>query len=234
MKISRAEIIASGKINPDILGEFTASLHSANYEFSQKSHIGAEEDFKGDDEDPRKMKHHLAVDNVEVVHEQSDFASNEDYIDKMAAAKATEYARKVANVRGTEADPDFMEEQIRNLVAGNDKVREVRCIKGQQLKDLGMNLHYEVGKGAQSEPRCIVVDYRGNPESDEVDLALVGKGLTFDTGGLNLKPTRFIEEMHLDKGGACAVMGALHGTMNLQLKKNVVFVMAIAENAIGA
>lgn len=96
-----------------------------------------------------------------------------------------------------------------------------------------MNLFYEVGKGAQSEPRCVLVNYRGNPDSDEVDVALVGKGLTFDTGGLNLKPTRFIEDMYLDKGGACAVMGALHGTLSLKLRKNVVFVMAFAENAIG-
>ena len=80
----------------------------------------------------------------------------------------------------------------------------------------------------------MIVDYRGNPESDEVEIAMVGKGLTFDTGGLNLKPTRFIEDMHLDKGGACAVMGALHGTLSLGLQKNVVFVMALAENAIGA
>ena len=61
----------------------------------------------------------------------------------------------------------------------------------------------------------------------------MGKGLTFDTGGLNLKPTKHIEDMHLDKCGACAVMGALHGTMSLKLKKNIVFVMAFAENAIG-
>lgn len=79
-----------------------------------------------------------------------------------------------------------------------------------------------------------MVNYRGNPDSEDVDVALVGKGLTFDTGGLNLKPTRAIEEMHLDKGGACAVMGALHGALELKVKKNVVFVMALAENAIGA
>jgi len=79
-----------------------------------------------------------------------------------------------------------------------------------------------------------MVHYEGNPDDAEtIDCALVGKGLTFDTGGLNLKPTRFIEDMHLDKGGACAVMGALHGTLELKPKKNVVFVMALAENAIG-
>lgn len=72
-----------------------------------------------------------------------------------------------------------------------------------------MNLFYAVGKAATSEPRCVVVHYKGNPDSDEVDVALVGKGVTYDTGGLNLKPTGFIEDMYGDKGGACAVLGAL-------------------------
>ena len=155
-------------------------------------------------------------------------------MEKLAAAKATEYTRQIANVRGSEADPCFMEAKIHELVAGHPNVAETRVLKGEELKDLGMNLFYEVGKGAQSPPRCVIVDYRGNPESSTVEHALVGKGLTFDTGGLNLKPTRAIEDMHLDKGGACAVMGALHGALSLNLKKNVVFVMAIAENAIGA
>jgi len=61
----------------------------------------------------------------------------------------------------------------------------------------------------------------------------VGKGLTFDTGGLNIKKSG-MEEMFLDKTGACAVMGALKGTLELKLKKNVVFVCAFAENAIGS
>ena len=69
MKVSEAEIIASSKINADILGEFTASLHSANFEYTLKSYIGAEEDFKGDENDPRKLKHHSAIDNFTVSHE---------------------------------------------------------------------------------------------------------------------------------------------------------------------
>ncbi len=79
----------------------------------------------------------------------------------------------------------------------------------------------------------MAVHYKGNPDSDKVDVALVGKGLTYDTGGLNIKKST-MEEMHLDKGGACAVMGALQGAMDLKLKKNIVFVMAFAENAIGS
>lgn len=86
---------------------------------------------------------------------------------------------------------------------------DFRVIKGQELVDLGMNLFYNVGKAATSEPRCVTVYYKGNPESNEVDVAFVGKGLCYDTGGLNLKPTGSIEDMYYDKAGACAVMGAL-------------------------
>jgi len=65
-------------------------------------------------------------------------------------------------------------------------------------------------------------------------VALVGKGVTFDTGGLNLKPTGYMEDMYGDKGGACAVIGALHGCLELRPKKNVLFAVGLAENAIDA
>jgi leucyl aminopeptidase len=96
-----------------------------------------------------------------------------------------------------------------------------------------MGCFYEVGKGAEIEPRYMAVHYKGNPQSEEIDVALVGKGLTYDTGGLNIKKST-MEEMHLDKGGACAVMGALVGTLDLAIPRNIVFVLGFAENAIGA
>ena len=97
-----------------------------------------------------------------------------------------------------------------------------------------MNLLHAVGKGATSEPRCVAVYYKGNPASDDVEVALVGKGITFDTGGLHLKGYGNMEQMYLDKGGACSVIGALHGAMELGLKINAVFAMGLAENAIDA
>ena len=97
-----------------------------------------------------------------------------------------------------------------------------------------MNLFYNVGKGAVSQPRCVIVHYEGNPEqSDQIDFALVGKGITFDTGGLNLKPSNSIEDMYGDKGGSCAVIGALMGTIELGIKKNIIFACSFAENSIG-
>ena len=96
-----------------------------------------------------------------------------------------------------------------------------------------MNLFYNVGKGADSQPRCVMVHYVGNPSSKEVDIAFVGKGVTFDTGGLNLKMV-MIEDMYGDKGGSCAVVGALKGTLELGMKKNIIFACGFAENAIGS
>ena len=126
-----------------------------------------------------------------------------------------------------------MEARVRDLLAANpcDKITDVRCIKGDDLLAHKMGLFHAVGRGAQSAPRCMVVKYTGNPESDET-LALVGKGLTYDTGGLNLKATGYMESMYGDKNGSCAVIGALHGVLETQPKLNIVFAMGFAENAI--
>ena len=120
------------------------------------------------------------------------------------------------------------------LADGHDKVLETRILRADQLQNLGMNLFYNVGKGAISQPRCVIVNYQGDPSRpDEVDFALVGKGVTYDTGGLNLKPTGYMEDMYGDKGGSCAVIGALQGTLELGFKKNIIFACGFAENAIG-
>ena len=97
-----------------------------------------------------------------------------------------------------------------------------------------MNLFHAVGQAATSEPRALIINYQGNKDSSEVDLALIGKGVTFDTGGLNLKPTGSMETMYGDKNGACAVLGALHGCLDMQPQVNIVFAIGLAENAIDA
>ena len=105
-------------------------------------------------------------------------------------------------------------------------------MNGKDLQDQGMDLFYAVGQAAEDEPRCVLVNYQGDPDSSEVQLALVGKGVTYDTGGLNLKPGASMITMFGDKNGACAVLGALHGTLKMKPKKNIVFAVGLAENAI--
>lgn len=71
-----------------------------------------------------------------------------------------------------------------------------------------MFLFWNVGKGAACQPRCVMIHYQGNPDSNDVDFAIVGKGITYDTGGLNIK-LQMMELMYQDKGGSCAVLGSL-------------------------
>jgi leucyl aminopeptidase len=90
-----------------------------------------------------------------------------------------------------------------------------------------------VNQGSRKEPKLIIVKYQG-AGSKEKYTALIGKGVTFDTGGLNLKPTGSMETMRMDMSGTAAVIGTLKNTIALGLKKNVLFVCAVAENAIGS
>jgi leucyl aminopeptidase len=93
-----------------------------------------------------------------------------------------------------------------------------------------MGLLTAVGQGAAVPPRLVVLEYRG---SASAPVALVGKGITFDTGGIHLKPSGYIEDMYLDKAGAAAVVGAIWTLHQLQSPVHVVGVLALAENAIG-
>lgn len=105
-------------------------------------------------------------------------------------------------------------------------------LKGEELPKNGMNLFWNVGKGAACLPICVMINYKGRDDTDEVDFAIVGKGVTYDTGGLNIK-LQMMEMMYQDKGGSCAVLGALQGCIELKMKKNIVFACAFADNAIG-
>ena len=127
-----------------------------------------------------------------------------------------------------------MEKQIRDLITAEkcEQVKEVRTLATKELLENGMKLLYAVGQSAEDEPRCVIVNYQGNPDSSDVDLALVGKGVTYDTGGLNLKLGANMFAMFGDKNGACAVLGALHGCLKLKPKKNIVFSVGLVENAI--
>lgn len=103
-----------------------------------------------------------------------------------------------------------MANEARKIVATDTKgyIKEVRQIRGKSLADEGMNLFYNVGKGAACDPICVIIHYQGRPENPEIDFGVVGKGVTYDTGGLNIK-LQMMELMYQDKGGSTAVLGAL-------------------------
>ena len=103
----------------------------------------------------------------------------------------------------------------------------------KQLEDEGMGLLLAVGQGAVEEPKLIISSYSGDPKSKE-KIVLVGKGITFDTGGLSLKPTDNMLAMKSDMAGAATVLGVVRVAAELGLKVNVTAVAPVCENAIGS
>ncbi|MDP8243081.1 MAG: leucyl aminopeptidase [Candidatus Hinthialibacter antarcticus] len=147
-------------------------------------------------------------------------------------ADGVNLARDMANENADVADSKFIEAQIRKITRG-DKRCKIEVLNRAQLQAKGLGLHLAVNQGSNKDPKLIIVTYRGGKKTDPFT-ALVGKGLTFDTGGLNLKPTGSMEDMRYDMCGAAAVTGTLQNTLKLNLAVNAYFVFGVAENAIGS
>lgn len=161
-----------------------------------------------------------------ITQESSDF---EKYI---AICDGVNQARDLINDNADVVTSELFEEKIKELTNGNSKC-ELEILNEKELKEHGLGLHLAVNQGSQKEPKLIIVKYTGNSSSDKFT-ACIGKGMTFDTGGLNLKPTNGIEDMKLDMGGAAAIFGTLYNTVKLDLDINALFVFGMAENAIGS
>lgn len=154
------------------------------------------------------------------------------YEDAATICEGVTLARNLVNENADVKTSTYLESTIKGLVKGKKNL-SVEILNRAQLKAKGLNLHLAVNQGSINEPKLIIVKYNGAGKSGN-DTALVGKGITFDTGGLNIKPTGSMETMRCDMSGAAAVIGTLRNTLDLKLKKNVLFVVGIAENAIGA
>lgn len=168
----------------------------------------------------------LQVQNEENVAELQKVAARATVI-----ARATAFCRNLGNERADVATPAWYEKRAYELASKNPTKMTMECLHAADLKGLGMNLLLCVGQGAVVEPRLILLHYNGAPESSE-KIALVGKGITFDTGGINLKPTGFIEDMYIDNAGAATVLATLQACVELNVKKNLVVALCLAENAI--
>lgn len=108
----------------------------------------------------------------------------------------------------------------------------VRVLGPAELEELGAGALLAVSRASEHEPRLVVAEWRGDPARDDWDVALVGKGLTFDAGGLNLKTRPIIEKMKFDMGGAASVLGALELAASRRARVNVAVVVPMAENVI--
>lgn len=108
---------------------------------------------------------------------------------------------------------------------------EVEILGEKEIRDLDMKAFLAVSKGSNKEPKFIIMNYNGDSSSDK-KTALVGKGLTYDSGGYSLKTTDNMETMFIDMTGSACVIGAMKAIAKSKLKKNIVGIVAACENLV--
>lgn len=137
-------------------------------------------------------------------------------------------ARELGNLPGNLCTPTDLAEQTQGL-AENAKSLRVEVLDEATMAELGMGALLSVARGSRQPAKLIVMHYRGG-QSGEKPIVLVGKGLTFDAGGISLKSAAEMDEMKYDMCGGAAVIGTVQAVRDLQLPLNVIGVVPASEN----
>ena len=137
-------------------------------------------------------------------------------------------ARDLGNCPPNICFPEYLAEQALQLAQEFPELVTVTVLDEQQLADLGMNAFLAVSKGSERPGRVITIEYLAKTE--DAPVVLVGKGVTFDTGGISLKPGLGMDEMKYDMCGAASVLGTMRALCEAQLPIHVVGAIAAAEN----
>jgi leucyl aminopeptidase len=145
-----------------------------------------------------------------------------------AIAEGVRFARELANLPPNICNPAYIAEQAAKFAEAHDAV-SCKVLDHEEMATLGFGSLLAVGRGSANKPKLVVLEYKGGP-ADEKPYAFVGKGITFDTGGISLKPGPGMEEMKFDMGGAAGVLGAFVSAVKMGLKLNLVCVVPAVEN----
>ena len=145
-----------------------------------------------------------------------------------AIAAGVSLARNLGNLPGNVCTPSYLADQAKALAARHPKVT-FKALDEARMKRLGMGSLLSVARGSREPPRLIALEYRGAARSAS-PVVLVGKGVTFDSGGISIKPAGTMDEMKFDMCGAASVIGATEACATLGLPLNVVALAPACEN----
>lgn len=145
-----------------------------------------------------------------------------------AIAAGMALTKDLGNLPPNLCHPSYLAEEARALGKAYKNLK-VEILDEKKLKELGAGAFLAVAQGSDQPPRMIVLNYQGGKKTDK-PYALVGKGITFDTGGISIKPAASMDEMKYDMCGAASVFGTLKAVLEMQLPINLVCLLACAEN----
>ncbi|HET9679508.1 MAG TPA: leucyl aminopeptidase [Gammaproteobacteria bacterium] len=145
-----------------------------------------------------------------------------------AISLGANYAKELGNLPGNICTPSYLASQARALGKRYGKLK-VTVLEEAQMKKLGMGALLGVSRGSRQPAKFIIMQYNGG-KADQKPHVLVGKGLTFDAGGISLKPAAAMDEMKYDMCGGASVFGAMQAVCELGLNKNIIGVVPSSEN----
>ena len=145
--------------------------------------------------------------------------------------RAVYLTRNMVSTPANEMTPSIMAREALTIAKGHKKMKTT-ILDADDMKHLGMNALLGVARGSNEPPEFIIIEYRGAGK-EQPPVVLVGKALTFDSGGISLKPAEKMDEMKTDMAGGAAVIGALSAAADLQLPVNIVGLIPATENLPG-
>jgi leucyl aminopeptidase len=145
-----------------------------------------------------------------------------------AIANGVEFAKRLGNLPANVCTPEYLGTQARKMA--REWGLQAQILDRRRIEALGMHSFLSVTNGSDQPPRLIVLRYEGASRAGVAPIALVGKGITFDTGGISLKPGANMDEMKFDMCGAAGVLGTMRAIAELKPRINVVCVVPACEN----
>ncbi|MDA8095508.1 MAG: leucyl aminopeptidase [Betaproteobacteria bacterium] len=162
------------------------------------------------------------------VSRRNELALGEEAVRRgVAIAQGMNLAKDLGNLPGNICTPSYLADQAVGLTKTLNLTTQV--LERDELEKLGMGAFLSVAKGSRQPPKLIIIQYEGAGRSQK-PIVLVGKGITFDAGGISLKPAADMDEMKYDMCGAASVLGTLKAVASLQLPINVVGIIPSCEN----
>lgn len=183
------------------------------------------DELKSKKEEPRRPLRKLVFN----VPSRKELALGEQAVQHaLGVAAGMDVCRHVANMPPNICTPRYLAEQAQQMAERYDNLT-VSTVDESEMAELGMNAYLAVGRGSEHESVLTLLHYQGAAD-DQAPIVLVGKGLTFDAGGISIKPSANMDEMKYDMGGAAGVLGAMQALAELQLPINVIGAVAGCEN----
>jgi len=145
----------------------------------------------------------------------------------VAISEGMNLARDLGNLPANICTPSYLAEQAQSLA--HDHPLKLTVLDQEQMEELGMGALLAVSRGSRQPPKLITLEYAGGKKGDR-PIVLIGKGVTFDSGGISLKSGAAMDEMKYDMCGAAAVLGTLLAVCRLQLPINLVMIVPASEN----